>query len=132
MGGRPGVGPESNLTNRSKGWTAEQRKKSAATRKANRDGQAVALALISDKEYVKNLRKRLRDGSAGPIENLLWLLAHGKPREQTTGEDQQARITEVREAAKKAIRAGRSRLALAPGPVIEAEVVEKAGGNGQP
>lgn len=133
MPGRPGVGKDDNIAaQRGKGWTTEQRKKAAATRAANKDGQAVALRLISDKTYVANLRKRLRAGTAGPIENLLWLLAHGKPREQTTGEDMQARITEVREAAKKAIRSGKSRLALAPGPVIEAEVVEKASGNGQP
>ena len=85
-----------------------------------------------DKKYMTNLRKRLRAGTAGPIENLLWLLAHGKPREQTSGDDVQVRILEVRAAAKKAIKESKSRFALPPGPVVEAEVVEKAGGNGGP
>jgi hypothetical protein len=128
VGGRPGVSSgnmdENIAKQRGKGWTAESRRKAALTRAAKKDGQAVALKLISDRVYVRNLQKRLREGTAGPIENLLWLLAHGKPREQTTGEDIQARIVEVREAAKKAIREARPRLALAAPRVVDAEVIQ--------
>jgi hypothetical protein len=132
MGGRPGVssgGKDSNLsTRKGKGWTPEQRKKAARTRKANKDGQAVALKLISDPAYRRNLKTRLREGTAGPIENLLWLLAYGKPREQAPSEETETRILEVREAAKKAIReAKRPRLLPA---IVEGEVVERGNGQG--
>jgi hypothetical protein len=134
LSGRPGVGNESNLTRKGRGWTAEQRRKAAETRKANRDGQAVATKLISDPQYRKNLKKRLREGSAGPIENLLWMLAYGKPKERSDGEDYQVRVALVREAAKKAIKESKPRFALPKGPVIDVEVepTEKAGGNGGP
>ena len=132
MGRRPGDAlAGANLQRQ--GFTTESRQKSAATKRAKKDGAAVALALISDATYRKNLKKRLRDGTAGPIENLLWLLAYGKPREQTTGEDIQARITEVREAAKKAIRASTPRRRI-PADVVEGALVKvtEEGGNGQP
>ena len=76
-----------------------------------------------------NLRKRLRAGTAGPVENLLWLLAHGKPREQDRGEDTQVRILEVRAAARKAIQETKPRFALGAGVVVDAEEVN---GNGKP
>jgi hypothetical protein len=108
------------------------RAKARAARKANevakRDGAEIARRLTSgDKVYMANLRKRLRAGTAGPIENLLWMLAHGKPKEQTAGEDVQARITEVRKAAKKAIQEAKPRFALTSG-VVDAEVVEPGNG----
>ncbi len=135
MGSRPGGGNESNLTRKGRGWTAEQRKKAAETRKARRDGAEIARKLTSgDPAYMRKLRKRLREGSAGPIENLLWMLAHGKPKERSDGEDYQVRVALVREAAKKAIKESKPRFALPKGPVIDVEVepVEKAGGNGGP
>lgn len=109
----------------------EVRAKARATRKAKEEGAEIARRLTSgDKVYMRNLRKRMRAGEAGPIENLLWLMAHGKPTEQIRGEDNAARITEVREAARKAIKERKPRLALVAGPVVDAEVVERDGDDG--
>lgn len=39
----------------------------------------VALALVEDPKYLKNLMKRLRDGTAGPMEIWVWRYAYGDP-----------------------------------------------------
>lgn len=39
----------------------------------------VALRLVEDQKYQKNLLRRLRDGIAGPIEIWLWRYAFGDP-----------------------------------------------------
>lgn len=137
MGRRPGdATAKANLSNvRPALKDPAVRAKARDTRKKNQDGAEIARKLTSgDKVYMANLRKRLRAGEAGPIENLLWMLAHGKPKEQTSGDDVQVRVLEVRAAAAKAIKETEPRFALlsGEGPVVEAEVVEKAHGNGQP
>jgi hypothetical protein len=38
-----------------------------------------ASQLVDDAEYRQRLRERLLDGTAGPIEFLLWQFAYGKP-----------------------------------------------------
>jgi len=48
----------------------------------NRATAEVRLAgrwLVEDREYRRNLRDRLREGKAGPLEPLLWHHAYGKP-----------------------------------------------------
>ena len=42
---------------------------------------AAAHALVTDETYRRNLLARLRAGTAGAIEVLLWHYAYGKPRE---------------------------------------------------
>lgn len=43
--------------------------------------RTLARRLLSDREYRKNLRQRLREGTAAHIEALLWHYAYGKPKE---------------------------------------------------
>lgn len=44
----------------------------------------IATRLVTDPAYVEALSIRLREGTAGPMEPLLWTYAYGKPKE--TGE----------------------------------------------
>ncbi len=130
MGSRPGQGAVENLTNQGKGFVSQA--KARAAKKAKLDGAEIARKLTSgDAAYMRGLRKRLHAGTAGPIEGLLWMLAHGKPKEHTGGADDQARIIVVREAAKKAIRESQPRRAL-PAVIVEAEVVKRGPADGDP
>jgi len=78
--------------------------KNRLTNAEKRDGRVVALKIISDPAYRKNLMSRLRSGDAGPIENLLWLFAYGKPHESHDTVAADKRTLEVREAALKALK----------------------------
>lgn len=53
--------------------------KKTAQQKA--DAQAMALGLLSDAAYQKNLLRRLREGKAPHMETLLHQYGWGKPRE---------------------------------------------------
>ena len=41
----------------------------------------IATRLVTDPAYVEALATRLREGTAGPMEGLLWTYAYGKPKE---------------------------------------------------
>jgi hypothetical protein len=47
--------------------------------KATIEVREAASQLVDDAEYRQRLRERLLDGTAGPIELLLWQFAYGKP-----------------------------------------------------
>jgi hypothetical protein len=50
--------------------------------KATREAKVVCNALVDDPVYLKNLRRRMRHGTAGTIETLIWHYAKGKPTER--------------------------------------------------
>ena len=81
------------------------------------DIKARAIELLNDPQYLKNLRKRLREGTCPSIENKLYDYAHGKPREQGLGEgDLQKQLDQFRAEALKALLAARPK-ALPPSQV---------------
>ena len=47
--------------------------------KTGRDARILAQSLVSDPEYLANLRQRLIDGKAGDLEKVLWQYAYGSP-----------------------------------------------------
>lgn len=113
MSGYPGQGlgnnnnpkgkPENLIPGNGKGGRPKG-SKNKLTSAEKRDGRVVALKLISDPAYRKRLMSRLRRGEAGPIENLLWLFAYGKPHESHDTVTADKRTLEVREAALKALK----------------------------
>ncbi len=58
--------------------------------KATREVRAVARQLVADREYRRNLRERLREGTAGQMEVVLWQYAYGKPKDV---QDQNGEVT---------------------------------------
>lgn len=53
-----------------------------AKNKTTAEVRAAAEKLVSDPEYRKELKTRLREGKAPHMETLLWHYAYGKPAEQ--------------------------------------------------
>jgi hypothetical protein len=49
--------------------------------KTSRDARLLAQSLVSDAQYLENLRQRLIDGKAGDLEKVLWHYAYGPPPE---------------------------------------------------
>ncbi len=49
--------------------------------KVTREVRAAARRLVADREYRRNLRERLRAGTAGQMEVVLWQYAYGKPKD---------------------------------------------------
>jgi len=98
--------------NRGKSPGRPKGSKNRMTNAEKRDGRATALKIIADPAYRKNLMARLRSGDAGPIENLLWLFAYGKPHESRDTVAADKRTLEVREAALKALKGLRLRHTL--------------------
>jgi hypothetical protein len=47
--------------------------------KTGRDARILAQSLVSDPDYIANLRQRLIDGKAGDLEKVLWQYAYGTP-----------------------------------------------------
>lgn len=92
---------------RPKGSKDSKTRQSARDRK---DIKYIAQRLLSDAVYRKNLLKRLRDGTAGPVENLLYLYAHDKPRERRDLEDFDKKLAEMRKNATQEIQKARPRL----------------------
>ncbi len=84
--------------------------KNRAAARNKRDAKFIAQNLTSNPVYRKNLLRRLQDGTAGPIENLLWLYAHDKPKERRTAEDLDARLMEIRKSAIKQLKKTRPTL----------------------
>lgn len=116
----PGTGPGTvtnpnatgNPDNLKRGAGRPKGSKNRMTNAEKRDGRATALKIIADPAYRKNLMARLRSGDAGPIENLLWLFAYGKPHESRDTVAADKRTLEVREAALKALKGLRLRHTL--------------------
>jgi hypothetical protein len=52
-----------------------------AKNKASLEIRTLSRRLLSNRDYLKNLRKRLREGTAGHVETLLHHYAFGKPPE---------------------------------------------------
>lgn len=104
---------ESNLKPNKKGQKPRGRPKGSKNRMSTRDKKDIkyiAQKLLSDPQYRKNLLKRLREGTAGPVENLLYLYAHDKPRERRELEDFDKKLAELRKLAAKDIQKARPRL----------------------
>lgn len=53
-----------------------------ALNKATTDAKTFARELIDSPEYRSSLAARLKAGTAGPIEAMLWAYGHGKPVER--------------------------------------------------
>lgn len=53
--------------------------------KITREIKDIAAGLLSDKNYVESLRRRLTSGKAPHMETLLHHYAYGKPKETTDG-----------------------------------------------
>lgn len=51
--------------------------------KATREIKEFATALISSRDYVESLKRRIERGTAPHMETLLFHYAHGKPKETT-------------------------------------------------
>jgi hypothetical protein len=49
--------------------------------KATREVKELAARLLDDETYQANLLERLRSGTAGALEPLLWHYRYGKPKE---------------------------------------------------
>ena len=47
--------------------------------KTGRDARILAQSLVTDPQYLENLRQRLVDGRAGDLERVLWAYAWGNP-----------------------------------------------------
>jgi hypothetical protein len=99
----PGT-PDGNPENLLQGKGRPKGSKNRMSAAEKRDGRTAALKIISDPAYRKNLMARLRRGDAGPIENLLWLFAYGKPHESHDTVTADKRTLEVRDAALKALK----------------------------
>lgn len=56
-------------------------RKPGAVNKATREIREAAKKLLEDVEYVAALQRRLKDGTAGAVEPLLYHYAYGKPKE---------------------------------------------------
>ena len=63
-----------------KGTSGNPRGRARGTRnKATVEAREFAARLIDDPEYRERLRQRLLEGTAGPVELLLWHYAWGRP-----------------------------------------------------
>jgi hypothetical protein len=60
-----------------------------STNKSTKEIKAISTRLINDPAYVESLKVRLRRGTAGAVEPLLFHYAYGKPKDTTevTGAD---------------------------------------------
>lgn len=58
-------------------------RKAGVPNKATRDIKEAAANLLTDAAYVEALKVRLRRGTAGAVEPLLYHYAYGKPKETT-------------------------------------------------
>jgi phage FluMu protein gp41 len=62
------------------GQSGNPRGRAPGTRnKVTRDAREAAQRIVDDPEYREALRARMIDGSAGPMEALMWFYAKGKP-----------------------------------------------------
>lgn len=50
--------------------------------KVTQEVRDVALALLADVDYRDNLAARLKAGTAGTMEPVIWYYAYGKPKER--------------------------------------------------
>jgi hypothetical protein len=57
-------------------------RKPGSVNKTTREARQIARDLVSDPTYLENLRKRLQEGKAGTMEELLWRYAYGPPPKQ--------------------------------------------------
>ena len=72
-------------------------RKKGTPNKASGEVREVARRLVGDPIYLANLKIRLEQGAAGPIESTLWFYAWGKPIERHGGETEGEPIKHVME-----------------------------------
>ena len=54
-------------------------RKPGSENKTTKEARLIARELVSDPTYLQNLRKRLQEGQAGTLEEVLWRYAYGPP-----------------------------------------------------
>ena len=70
--------------------------------KATADIKAIATRLVSDPGYVESLKVRLKRGTAGPVEPLLFHYAYGRPKEEIALRVEDARNQSTADLAERA------------------------------
>jgi hypothetical protein len=61
-------------------------RKPGSVNKATKEVQELAQNLVTDEDYLASLVIRLKRGTAGAMEPLLWQYAFGKPKDSSGGE----------------------------------------------
>lgn len=65
------------------------------------DVRECARWLVEDDAYRSNLLERIRAGTAGQMEALLWQYAYGKPRDVAPEDESESRFERMRAAVRK-------------------------------
>jgi len=90
-------------------------------RKKNREARSIARRLVTSKTYLRQLRGRLRDGTAGQIEIWLWRYAFGEPKkDEAELERERKRFAAMRAQVQELLRAAPERAHVMDGAVQRA------------
>ena len=67
-------------------------RKAGTPNKATAEVRAIARSFVDDPAYREMLKLRLQNGTAGPMEQVLWAYGYGKPTEPRDGSTLPVRI----------------------------------------